>query len=46
METYIPMDPKKLSRIDRFKALSQQQNCVDIVVEIVTFPVISTEWYS
>ena len=22
METYIPMDPKKLSRIDRFKALS------------------------
>ena len=25
---------------------TQQQNCVDIVVEMVTFPAISTEWYS
>ena len=25
---------------------SQQQNCVDIVVEMVTFPAVSTEWYS
>ena len=27
-------------------AYPQQQNCVDIVVEMVIFPAISTEWYS